>query len=150
MAIQALYRQHAYFYHVTNSKGQYGDIVEVATLFAGPIACYCTYLSGGKQVFSGKIQVIATHRLFCNPQPILKSNDKVYVEEYKQWFNILYIDNCNAMNHHWELLLEMIADPQEVEDLGSSSSSSSSSEEYSDSSDSSDSDSSESSSESEG
>ena len=117
------YRSHASFYKVTTTKGQYGNFTESLTLVYLNIPCYCTYLSGYKQVFAGKLNVVATHRLFCDPLSLLNVSYRVYVAEQRQWFNVLYVDNCNQRQHHFEILLEMI-DVQNV-DIDSSSSSSS-------------------------
>jgi hypothetical protein len=68
-------------------------------------------LNGQERVFNGKENVIATHRLFCDPL-VLTTVDRIYVNETNTWYNILYIDNANVMAHHYEVLLESIEGPQ--------------------------------------
>ena len=103
MSIKALYKQRFYIYRPTITVGEYGNTVETLDLFKGPLKCYCTYLGGGKQVFAGKMNVIASHRLFCDPiKDIIKTNDRIYVYEYDIFFNILYVDHCITMLHHYE------------------------------------------------
>ena len=126
MPIQGLYNKHYYLYGTTNTIGDYGNVVESLSLIAGPIKCYATYIGGQKQVFVGKYNTIATHRLFCDKQSLIKSSYKIYILEDDQWYNILYIDPTYKQ-HHIELLLETINSPQVVEEydnVGSSSSSS--------------------------
>jgi len=125
--IQCLYNATFLVYTPTYTDGIYGNVAETLTLALGPIRCYITKLSGSKQLFVGKLQIIATHRLFCDPQRVLKSNQKIYVVEQDLWFNILDIDNCSNLGHHYELLLESIEGPLVVQDDDDSSSSSSSS-----------------------
>lgn len=133
-------RSQFYIYSTTHVVGLYGNVVETTTLKSGPHKCHCTYLSGNKQVFAGKLNVVATNRLFCDLVDI-RSDDRIYVVGIG-WFNCLYLDNCNQHNHHIEVLLERIEEPQVLDFFSSSSSS----EEYSTSSSSDSSDSSDSSS----
>ena len=123
MSIQGLYNSIAFIYTTSYTIGTYGNQIESLSLKYSGIPCYITYLSGQKQVYVGKNQVLATHRLFCNPQLSLKSSDKVYISGNETWYNVLYVDNCNQMGHHIELLLEQIGD-QDIGDLSSRSSSS--------------------------
>lgn len=120
-------------YKSSNTVGTYGDVTEVLTHRVGPISCYITSLGGSKTVYAGKLQVVATHRLFMAPTPLIKSSDKVYCDEWEQWFNVLYVDRCSNFNQHYELLLEEV-DEQDIQTLDSSSSSVDSSSSSSDSS----------------
>jgi hypothetical protein len=122
-------------YRVTTVAGQYGDPIQTNTLLHDDLACYVTALGGSKPVFAGKLQVIATHRLFF-PEPSLvgniRSDDKIYVRRWDQWYNILFVDPCSNFGHHWEVLLETIG--RQIIDANHSSSSSLNSESSSESS----------------
>ena len=134
-------RSSFYRYITTNTVGSYGNVVEGITLKSGPFRCCLTYLGGQKQLYAGKLNIVATHKLYCDPLDIT-SSDKVYVVGIG-FFNVQYIDNPAQHNNHYQILLERIEEPQILDESSSSSSSedysSSSSENYSTSSSSSES-----------
>ena len=123
--IQGLYNKHVTFYSITSVVDAYAAVSESLVLYSGPFKCYCTYIGGSKQVFAGKLNVIASHRLFLDVQSYLSTAMRCYVTEEEQWYNLLYIDKVYKGNH-LELLLEAITEPQVVVSdnyIGSSSSS---------------------------
>lgn len=92
-------------------------------------SCYCTSLSGKKEVYNGKFNILADYLLYCDPLDI-KTTDLIYINLMEDngasgWFQIVYIDNCNNMSHHFEIYLLSIGAPQ-ISEVSSSSSSSSS------------------------
>jgi len=110
------------------------------------VPCYDTYIQGEEEYNYGKRIVYAERRLFCLPTIQIKSTYLVRIidDDGDNWYAVLYIDDCDDLQHHYEIDLLWIQSPQEV--YGSSESSSSSSETISESSSSSYSTSSESSS----
>jgi len=123
--IQGLYNKHVTFYSIVSAVDQYAATSESLVYYSGTHRCYNTYIGGSKQVFAGKLNVIASHRLFLDVQPYLSTAMRCYVTEEEQWYNLLYIDKTYK-SHHLELLLEVITEPQVVVSdnyIGSSSSS---------------------------
>ena len=126
--ISAIFNRHFSVYSYQVIDGDFGNWREDKVLVHNAKKCFLTKLSGNKPLYAGKLQTIATHRIFCLPLAI-QSNQRIYCIETEQWFQILDIDDCSGLNHHYEILLSTINDPDDTE-----KSSSSSSEEYSSSS----------------
>ena len=123
--ISGLYNKQVTFYSIVSTVDAYAAVSEALVLYSGPHKCYNTYIGGSKQVFAGKLNVIASHRLFMDVQSFLSTNMRCWVAEDELWYNLLYIDKVYKGNH-LELLLEAITEPQVVVSdnyIGSSSSS---------------------------
>lgn len=128
MSIEDFYNSIFYLYSTPiTDRSSIGGIVRTVQLKQSNIPCYITYISGEEQVKYGKNNIVATYRLFCNPIEI-DSTDVVRIidEDGDNWYDVAYIDNCNDMDHHFELNLIGIKAPQEILESSSSSSSSSS------------------------
>jgi len=93
-----------------------------AAVYQNTYACYYTMLTGNKQVAFGKNNIVSTHRLFCKIIDI-ETTDLILING--DWYEVLYIDNCNNMNHHLEVYLYRADAPQIIDESSSSSSSSS-------------------------
>lgn len=129
MGIQSLYNSIFHLYsNESTGRDNIGGIIRTAALKQGNIKCYCTYLSGEEVYEYGKNNIVATHRLFCNPLEV-ESTDLVRIidDDGDNWYNITYIDDCDDLQHHFELALLYIKAPQEILESSSSDSSSSSS-----------------------
>lgn len=122
MSIESLYN--SVFYLYTNEITGYDSIggVTRSAVLVNSYPCYYTMLTGSKQVAFGKNNIVSTHRLFCSPIDI-ETTDLVYINQ--EWYEILYIDNCNNMGHHYEIYLYRADAPQILDDSSSTSSSSS-------------------------
>lgn len=105
--ITSLYNSTFSVYKPVYTAGLYGNTSITYSISDSSIDCYITYLAGGKTLYVGREQVIATHRLFCNPVDI-KTEDRIYVDDTAKWYNVLYVDNSNVMDHHYEVFLESI------------------------------------------
>jgi hypothetical protein len=76
------------------------------------IACYQTEIDEDELFQYGKLQVVATHRIFCNLLSDIASSDKIYLHGPALWMDILFIDNCNAQNDHLEIAVLTIKAPE--------------------------------------
>lgn len=121
MSIQNLYFSKFDLYtDALSGRDSIGGVTRSVILNTASISCYFTKLSADEIYRYGKNNVIATHRLFCDKIKI-KTTDVVLFKG--NWYNIKYIDRCNRMDHHLEILLLGIKAPQVIEYSSSSSSS---------------------------
>ena len=90
------------------STGIYGNSTFNYILCTTDNPCFLTLLIGTKNKFAGKINEQATHRLFCNTIVDVQVTDRIVSDN--KTYNVLYINNCNSMEHHLEILLEQIND----------------------------------------
>ena len=105
-----------------------GGLTRFAELKASSVPCYFTLLTSSERQVYGKQNIVVTHRLFTAVRKI-KSTDIVYFKG--NWYSVQYIDRCNRMQHHLELLLLAIKSPQIIENSSSSSITESESSSYS-------------------
>ena len=108
------------------SKDTYGGVERVLVLRVSGIKCYETELTEEEVYRYGRQQVIADHLIFCAPISIC-ATDKIYCYGSDSWYDVNYIDDCNDMEHHYEILCRTIRAPEVYEYSSSSSSSESSS-----------------------
>lgn len=121
MSIQSLYKYKFNLYEDSiSSRNAIGGLNRTLTLKSSNISCYFTHLSDYEQYTYGLKNIEATHRLFCDPIDV-SSTDIIKISN--RYYNIKYIDNCNNMGHHYEILLLINQHPL-IEEYSSSSSSS--------------------------
>lgn len=125
MSIQDLYNSIFSLYSDELSvRDNIGGVTRILSLKQGNIPCYITYIGGQEQYTPyGKNNVIADYRLFCDPIEV-KSTDVVRIvdDDGDNQYNILYIDDCDDLQHHFEIDLLLIKAPLEIDDNNSSSS----------------------------
>lgn len=113
--IQDLYNDsfNLYSYGQTG-RNDMGGVEKVTVPKEIGIPCYATEIDEDTFYEYGKTQVQATHRIFCNLLADIRSSDKIYIVGPAIWADILFIDNCNAQDHHLEIAVMTIKAPEVV------------------------------------
>jgi len=113
MSIQDLYNTtfDLYSYEQT-SRTNIGGVNKSTVLKQAGIPCYETELNEDTFYQYGKTNVQADHRIFCDLLANIKSSDKIYCYGTGFWYDILFIDYCNMMEHHVEIYCKTIEAPE--------------------------------------
>ena len=108
MSIKALYNDTAFCYRVSTTADEHGCAIETTALVA-TLSCRCNYLSGGKQVFAGKRQVVATHRVWMPTHDAVAEDCRLYLPNDDLQLDVLKVYRVRgyaANVHHMEVLCE--------------------------------------------
>jgi hypothetical protein len=99
-----------YSYEITD-RGANGGIIRTLVPLTSNVPCYITPISGNETYKFGKNNIIGDFRMFVDPMEISTTNLVKVVDEFgTTWFNVLYIDNADDLDHHFEVdLLEVKA-----------------------------------------
>lgn len=103
-------------YGVTYASTDTGSTTTTMSLTCRNLPCYVTQVGGTKSQFGNQDTPQMSYRMFCNPINV-KSNDRVYITKTDDWYQVITVDPCSGLNHHYEIALERIA-AQDVSEAG--------------------------------
>ena len=102
-----------YTYEIT-AHDSIGGIVRTLVPLTANVSCYVTPITGNEFYKYGKQNVMADFRMFCDPMEVKTTDLVKVVDEFgTTWYNVLYVDDADELNHHFEIDLIQIKAPQE-------------------------------------
>jgi len=101
-----------YTYQIS-SQDAIGGVIRTLTASTANVSCYITPIQGNEEYKYGKQNVVADYRMFIDPMEIKTTDLIKVVDEFgTTWYNVLYVDDCDDLGHHYEVDLLMIKAPE--------------------------------------